>query len=248
MGKKLKNIIMFVIILAVIAVLYFVFFGGKEPVTQERGRGSGLESSTGTPVTGIIQDRPVSSIEASKIGQEFVNQLLNLQAIKLNDEIFSSLAFQSLEDFTIVLVQPGNEGRPNPFAPFGSDSADVDSSSLPGISETDITVTPVDTLPGEGNDWPMVQIGTAYASYNPGWRTEASYSGTQIIGYKFTLLDNSSFAWGGSQSACNSATSPAFQYGISTLACVQGMRASINGQNPTTATKNSFGDFVRENS
>lgn len=147
MSKTVKKIIIFVIIIFLLVMAYVIFFTGKSPVTTGQSNSS-LQSSSGTPVTGIIQNQPASSIEANKIGQEFVNQLINLQAIKLNDDIFSSLAFQSLEDFTIVLVQPGNEGRMNPFAPFGADGTE------PGVptdqvqpSQGDLNVTPVDDLP-----------------------------------------------------------------------------------------------------
>lgn len=153
MSKFLKSFILIVVVLAVGFAMYFFLFAKKEPVNNSPTNSS-LQSSSGAPVTGIVRQTPTSSIEASKIGQEFINQLLNLQAIKLNDEVFSSLAFQSLEDFTIVLVQPGNEGRPNPFAPFGADNTDPDPSSLPGITETDINVSPVNDLPQSGNTLP----------------------------------------------------------------------------------------------
>lgn len=151
MSKFLKNFIIIVVFLGAAFAIYFFLFAKKEPVNNSLGSNSSLQSSSGSPVTGIVNPTPVSSIEASKIGQEFVNQLLNLQAIKLNDEIFSSVGFQSLEDFTIILVQPGNEGRPNPFAPFGADSLTPDPGSLPGISETDINVSPVNDLPPSGD-------------------------------------------------------------------------------------------------
>lgn len=144
----MKNILMLIAIIVIIGVVYFIFFGGKAPVETVTTNGS-LQSSSGAPVTGIVQNTPVSSVEASKIGQEFVNQLLNLQAIKLDDGVFSSLAFQSLEDFTIVLVQPGNEGRPNPFAPFGSDGTTPDTPAA-GTTEGSFNVIPVTdgSLPG----------------------------------------------------------------------------------------------------
>lgn len=151
MSKTFKKIIILVLLLALAGVIYFFLFSNKEKVNLTQNNSSLQSENSGAPVSGIIQDRSISSIEADKIGQEFINQLLNLQAIKLNDEIFSSLAFQSLEDFTIVLVQPGNEGRPNPFAPFGADSPNADQSSLPGITETDINIIPVNDLPPEQN-------------------------------------------------------------------------------------------------
>lgn len=147
MSKGIKMALIIVIIVAAAAVIYFMFFTTTDPAQTQTS--SGLQTSTGAPVTGIINPQPISSIEANKIGQEFVNQLLNLQAIKLDDEIFSSLAFQSLEDFTIVLIQPGNEGRPNPFAPFGADNINPDQENLPGINETDANVVPSNALPGD---------------------------------------------------------------------------------------------------
>lgn len=151
MSKTFKKIIILLLILALAGVIYFFFFAGKEKVNLNQTNSSLQSTNTGAPVSGIIQDRSISSIEADKIGQEFINQLLNLQAIKLNDEIFSSLSFQSLEDFTIVLVQPGNEGRNNPFAPFGADTPNIDPASLPGITETDINIIPVNDLPPSQN-------------------------------------------------------------------------------------------------
>ena len=58
----------------------------------------------------------------SSVQQEFLPILLNVKSIKLDDSIFSDPAFQSLRDSSIVLVQDGNEGRPNPFAPIGFDN------------------------------------------------------------------------------------------------------------------------------
>jgi hypothetical protein len=133
MKMNIKNIIMFVIILVIVGVLYFVFFGGKAKLAPSANTNNSLTTSaTGAaPVNSIINQTPVTSADATKISQEFVSQLLNLQAIKLNDDILSSLAFQSLQDFSITLIQPGNEGRPNPFAPFGADGIDPNATGTP---------------------------------------------------------------------------------------------------------------------
>lgn len=250
MSKTVKNIIMFVVIVAVIAVVYFIFFGKKSPATNAPTGGSSLQTSAGAPVTGIVQTNPTTSVEASKIGQEFINQLLNLQSIKLDDEVFSSLSFQSLEDFTIVLVQPGNEGRPNPFAPFGSDGSNTNSGLLPGVNEGGLTVTPINQLPGGTNDgelWSTVSSGGITLYYMSGWTASAQSSGTQVVGYTFTLPGGASIGWGGAQSTCTASATPAFQYGVSTQACVKGKTAVISGQNPSVDAKLSFGDFVGKN-
>jgi hypothetical protein len=55
------------------------------------------------------------------VGQDFVNQLLTLKSIQLNDAIFSNPSFNTLTDFSQpVPTEP--QGRPNPFAPIGVDS------------------------------------------------------------------------------------------------------------------------------
>lgn len=126
MSKTFKNIVLFLIIIAAL-ILVYIFFFSKSEVPAPATSNSSLQSTSATggtvPITPIVQQQSQSVANASQISQEFINQLLNLKAIKLDDEIFSSMAFQSLEDFTIVLIQPGNEGRPNPFAPFGIEGA-----------------------------------------------------------------------------------------------------------------------------
>ncbi len=149
MSKTLKNILIFGVI-AIIIVLVVVMFVGKTKAPAATPGANGLQTSSGNPVSTIVNPQPQSTVEASQIGQEFINQLVNLQAIKLDDEIFSSLSFQSLEDFTIILVQPGNEGRPNPFAPFDADGTQPDA---PDPVEGELNVTPIPNgqLPAPNN-------------------------------------------------------------------------------------------------
>ncbi len=141
MSKTLKNIIIFVVI-AIVAVLVIFMFVGKTDAPTAAPGANGLQTSAGNPVSSIVNPQPEGAVVASQIGQEFINQLVNLQAIKLDDEVFSSLSFQSLEDFTIILIQPGNEGRPNPFAPFGSDGTEPD---MPEPEAGTLNITPIPT-------------------------------------------------------------------------------------------------------
>ena len=64
--------------------------------------------------------------------------LLNVKNIKLDDSIFSDIAFSNLRDSSITLIPDGTEGRPNPFAPIGSDAsvAPVNNSSVPKTTQT----------------------------------------------------------------------------------------------------------------
>ena len=108
---KIKNIIIFVSILAVLISFYFFFF-------RNTSGGASLTSSTNTA------SFPVSSApnNNSTIGKDFLTLLLSIKNIKLDDSIFSDNAFTNLHDSSIDLIPDDNEGRPNPFAPIGSDT------------------------------------------------------------------------------------------------------------------------------
>jgi hypothetical protein len=250
MNPTLKNILMGIVVLALIGAGYYLFFGRTKPPAVPANNG-GLTTSEGAPVSSVINtDKPLGEIEATKIGQEFINQLLSLQAIKLNDEIFASLAFQSLEDFTIVLIQSGNEGRPNPFAPFGSDNTTPGSDSISEFVPTGSDgVTEIDP-----NAWLVVKLGNNDIEYPPTWTVSTQYEAVtqegkepKAIAHLFTLPNMATISWGGTQSACSTSTYPAFQYGASTMTCIKNSTVQINGQNPTTETKAAFGDLVVKN-
>lgn len=108
---NIRNIIIFVTI-GVILVLIYIFFiksSSEENATLISSAPTINESATTTPN------------DTSVIAQEFLTLLLSVKGIKLNDAIFSSNAFNSLRDSSIILIPDGNEGRPNPFAPIGTD-------------------------------------------------------------------------------------------------------------------------------
>lgn len=115
MALRLKNAIIFIVIGGALILAYIFFFKGEEEVPN-------LISTPGvpgeTPVEGVA---PVAGSPQGGDG-EFLSLLLNVRNIKLNDSILSDPAFKSLSDSTIVLTQDGTEGRPNPFAPLGSDA------------------------------------------------------------------------------------------------------------------------------
>src|SRR3989338_4136548 len=110
----IKNIIIFLAI-GTALVLIYIFFIKADP-----NDGAALISSGGTPLVsngGVEQKDKV-------IAQDFLNLLLNVREIKLDDAIFSDPAFISLDDsHSITLTPDGTEGRINPFAQFGNDVA-----------------------------------------------------------------------------------------------------------------------------
>ncbi len=117
---KLRNIIIFISIAAVL-VLAYVFFTRSS--SQDTAGNANLVTTTPlgavAPVSGAASDPNASA----KITGDFLTLLLNVNNIKLDDSIFADPAFLSLHDSTIVLTQDGTEGRANPFAPFGTDDA-----------------------------------------------------------------------------------------------------------------------------
>ena len=111
MAPKIKNIVIFVIIGSVFASIYFFYI--KKDSDDEVAM---VSSSTSAEA----ESAPVGA-ENSLLAQEFLTLLLSVRSINLDDSIFSDDVFYSLRDSSIVLIPDGNEGRPNPFAPLGSD-------------------------------------------------------------------------------------------------------------------------------
>lgn len=107
MGKIIKKVIIFVVVAGILFAAY-TFISGKK-------------DSTNSLVT--VGETPENPVQGISVGEEFLNTLLNMQAIKLNGDIFSSPSFTSLKDYSITLVQLGNQGRANPFAPIGADTS-----------------------------------------------------------------------------------------------------------------------------
>ena len=110
----IKNILIFVSILAVFALIYIFVIKPKIPAPVPS-----LVSSTFDPASPGASTSGVNLEET----QDFLNLLLNVKSIKLDDTIFSDSAFLSVSkhDSSIVLVPDGKEGRNNPFAQFGVD-------------------------------------------------------------------------------------------------------------------------------
>ena len=110
---KIKNILIFIAIAASL-VLVYIFFIRKPPA--ETGALVSAPASSALPAS-------TAAAPDSAVAQEFLTLLLSVKNIKLNDAVLSDPAFASLDgSHSITLVPDGTEGRPNPFAPLGSDS------------------------------------------------------------------------------------------------------------------------------
>ncbi|MEI7709602.1 MAG: hypothetical protein WCI76_02715 [bacterium] len=109
--SKIRNILIFIAIGGGITLAYFYFF---KPSSNDS---ASLVSSTPAPLGASATD----AVSGSNVPQDFLNLLLSVKSIKLEDAIFADKAFQSLHDSSITLVPDGTEGRVNPFAPLNSD-------------------------------------------------------------------------------------------------------------------------------
>ncbi len=109
LGKKLIFIVLIVVVLAVLYTLFIKPKAGSDSPLASTDDGTEVALSEGDAAT----------------NEAFLDTLLNLRGISLDETIFTSNEFGTLQDFTITLIQPGTHGRPNPFAPIGSDDTSV---------------------------------------------------------------------------------------------------------------------------
>jgi hypothetical protein len=121
-------------------VLGYVFFikGNNEPEAN-------LVASSGSSSLPNMDGSTANATPDAKIAQDFLDLLLSVKNIKLDDSIFSEAAWDSLKDSSIELIPPGDEGRPNPFAPFGSDPAPLVSGEA--SLSAPASVSPVNAAP-----------------------------------------------------------------------------------------------------
>ena len=112
---RTRNIIIFVAIGAVL-VLAYIFFMRNTPDDD-----ASLVLTSSNPAA----PAPTAGNNAAAT-EGFLTLLLNVKNIKLNDAVFSDVAFISLDgSHSINLTQDGTEGRTNPFAPLGSENVGV---------------------------------------------------------------------------------------------------------------------------
>lgn len=107
-----RNIIIIAIVVIILGLGAKFFFSGD--TTQEIG----LSTTTGLP----LLNNDMVTTENVGFGSDFLTALLNLKTLRLDDSVFRKESFKGLQDFSEDLIQTEPEGRPNPFAPIGSDS------------------------------------------------------------------------------------------------------------------------------
>lgn len=140
MSGAFKKII--IIVVALGAVIFVIISVGNKPEVDNN-----LVSSnpTGDPITGIGGGIGATAPSTSSGTDEFLTKLLSIKNIELNGSIFEEPAFATLKDSSIILIQDGTEGRPNPFAPIGFDDLSA------GAIQSNIPVTPTGTTSSTGS-------------------------------------------------------------------------------------------------
>lgn len=96
MSSTIRNILLLVALIVILAVGYFTFFN------------KGDEELLSSGVSGAEQ------VELET--QALLKQLQDLQKVKIDQSIFSDPRFMSLQDYRQQLPEEGS-GRANPFAP-----------------------------------------------------------------------------------------------------------------------------------
>lgn len=114
--SKIKNTIIFTVI-AILLILAYIFFIKPSPEEQNLVSSSNKETTILTDTSTIDQN--------SLIAKDLLSVLLSVKSIKLDDTIFSNIAFLNLRDSSISLTPLGDEGRLNPFAPIGFETVIV---------------------------------------------------------------------------------------------------------------------------
>ena len=130
MTSPLRKIFIFILIALIAGFVYVYFVRGVHAQTPA----SGLSSTTGRTVgvQGLAEGE--SQAAGSAIGREFLSSLLNLKTLTLSDKLFTNESFDTLEDFSVVIIPPNETGRPNPFAPVsGGIEATADTVSIPPL-------------------------------------------------------------------------------------------------------------------
>ena len=164
MPSIFKNFIIFLAIALAITAVYVFFI-------KDSGPESNLVSSVAANVvpTAPSVGATSSNSEDNLLAEDFLALLLSVKNIKLDNSIFDDVAFNKLRDSTIVITQSGGEGRPNPFAQFGTDSIEV-SASQP--------VAPASSSTPTNSPTPATDPSTAPSSSTPTSSTPTTPSST----------------------------------------------------------------------
>jgi len=131
-SNRISNIIIGAIVIVVLALSYFYFYGGEEPTVT-----SGLVAET------QLADSSEAEIEA------FLKQVATVRYLVFSREVFESKVLAGLKDQSRELNEE-KAGRTNPFAPLGEQSFFNSSFSETNFNQEPVAVPEV-TPPAKNN-------------------------------------------------------------------------------------------------
>jgi hypothetical protein len=136
---KNKTVIIVVVVLALAAIAY-----GVSGMGSSNSNTTGVsKQAVGTSANTNTTTNPATALDGP--GKEFVAQLLAIQNIAFNLDLFRDPVFQGMQDFSRE-IQPQEAGRPNPFAPLGDDTR-VDSPATPEQAISNVNTPPAKGTP-----------------------------------------------------------------------------------------------------
>lgn len=138
MNPKLKNAIIFIVIGIVVISVYFVFIKKPSASSQANLAVVGETAPLANTDSGAVANNGQTNSLDDQLSKDFLSVLLSIKNINLDDSIFSNVAFTNLKDSTILLLPDGSEGRPNPFAPIGTENNIVPATVLSNFGNTDL--------------------------------------------------------------------------------------------------------------
>jgi hypothetical protein len=80
--------------------------------------GAGYYFFTGQGGSALLSSESANASPETVAGRDFLNLLVSLRSLRLDDSVFSDTSFTSLKDFSVEL-KPQPRGRNNPFLPIG---------------------------------------------------------------------------------------------------------------------------------
>ncbi|MBP6912369.1 MAG: hypothetical protein KBB86_00350 [Candidatus Pacebacteria bacterium] len=118
MKPALKKIIIFVSIVIIVTVVAVLVLGKNNSATNAILQTTNLSTTT-------------TQTEGDQSGK-FLQSLSQVKSINLDTTFFKNKSYQKLVDFSLTPVIEDQRliGRPNPFAPIGSDSVFVPPTNL----------------------------------------------------------------------------------------------------------------------
>ncbi len=129
------NIILIVSAIALMFLGVYTYFDNGLSAEAQTATSSSITSQSGaTPLEAISSNTEISADTA------FLLTLTSLTKIKIDTSLFENVAFEKLNDNTVLLEQV-EAGRPNPFAPISTATSAADAQASPVTTNAPVKIT-----------------------------------------------------------------------------------------------------------